>query len=104
MSDDYFEEIDKYVNFLKNIRAVIDDIKFKSIKHLLTVLHDAEIEAQVYDLGYPTAYWCPNHFVERKTLSLNKSGLTMHIPIYYARNVHGNALQETLDHILRYVE
>lgn len=104
MSDDYFEEIDKYVNFLKNIRAVIDDIKFKSIKHLLTVLRDADIEAQVYDLSYPTAYWCPQHFVERKTLSLNKNGLIMHIPIYYARNVHGNALQETLDHLLQYIE
>lgn len=104
MSDDYFEEIDKYVNFLKNIRAVIDDIKFKSVKHLLTVLHDAEIEAQVYDLSYPTAYRNPQHFTERKTLSLNKSGLTMHIPIYYACNVHGNALQETLDHLLQYIE
>lgn len=60
-------------------------------------------EAQVYELGYPTAYWCPQHFVERKTLSLNKSGLTMHIPIYYACNVHGNALQETLDHLLQYI-
>ena len=104
MSDDYFEEIDKYVNFLKNIRAVIGDIKFKSVKHLLTVLRDAEIESQVYDLSYPTAYWSPQHFVERKTLSLNKSGLTMHVPIYYARNVHGNALQETLDHVLQYIE
>lgn len=104
MSDDYFAEIDKYVDFLKNIRAVIDDIKFKSVKHLLTVLRDADIESQVYDLSYPTAYWCAQHFTERKTLSLNKSGLTMHIPIYYARNVHGNALQETLDHLLQYIE
>lgn len=104
MSDDYFEEIDKYVDFLKNIRAVIDDIKFKSIKHLLTVLRDAEIESQVYDFSYPTAYWSSHHFVERKTLSLNKNGLTMHIPIYYARNVHGNALHETLDHLLQYIE
>ena len=104
MADDYFEEIDKYVDFLKNIRAVIGGIKFKSVKHLLTVLRDADIEAQVYDLSYPTAYWCPQHFTERKTLSLNKSGLTMHIPIYYARNVHGNALQETLDHILQNIE
>lgn len=104
MSDDYFKEIDNYVNFLKNIRAVIDDIKFKSVKHLLTVLHDADIEAQVYDLGYPTAYRCPQHFVDRKTLSLNKDERTMHIPIYYARNIHGNALQETLDHLLQYIE
>lgn len=104
MSDNYFKEIDKYVNFLKNIRAVIDDIKFKSIKQLLTVLRDADIESQVYDLGYPTAYWCHQHFVERKTLSLNKSGRTMHIPIYYACNVRGNALQETLDHLLQYIE
>ena len=104
MSDRYFEEIDKYVDFLKNIRAVIGDIKFKSVKHPPTVLRDAEIESQVYDLGYPTAYWNPQHFVERKTLSLNKSGLTMHIPIYYACNVHGNALQEALDHLLQYIE
>lgn len=104
MSDDYFKEIDNYVNFLKNIRAVIGDIKFKSVKHLLTVLHDADIEAQVYDLGYPTAYRCPQHFVDKKTLSLNKDERTMHIPIYYARNIRGNALQETLDRLLQYIE
>lgn len=103
MSDDYLEEVDKYVNFLKHIRAVIDGIKFKSIKHVLSILSDAGITAHAYCASYPTAYWCPRHFVDRNTLFLNKEGLKMRVPIYYACNVHGNKLHETLDHLLRYI-
>lgn len=103
MSDSYFEEIDSYVYFLKNIRAVIDGVKLKSIGHAISVLNNAGITAQAYDLSYPTAYWCPHHFVERNTLLLCRDGITMRIPIYYARNVHGRRLHDRLDHLLQYV-